>query len=211
MHRYRFKFLHGFELDNRLIHTHHVRKLISKLRRYKYITRRISYYLSFDSARKFYFGLVDSILRYGIFVYGGCIDSMNFRKLRNLQFSIVNNLFKKFFNNNESVKVMMRVIRVFDLSDLYFLNVSCEMYKILNCGYLPIVYDTIASLCIYHNHNTRYGNNIRNVIPRNKAVQCKFIYQSIKCWNNVPVNIRYLPTFNSFKHVLSDHIFSNYQ
>ena len=206
----RFRFL-GFELDSKLIHTHHVKKLISKLRRYKYITRRISCYLSFDSAKKFYFGLIDSILRYGILVYGGSIDSMNFRKLRNLQFSIVNNLFGKFLNHDDSVRVLMRRIKIFDLSDLYFLNVSCAMYKILNCDYLPFVYDLIAGLSAHHNHNTRFGNNIRNIVPRNKAIKYNFIYQSIKCWNNVPVNIRCLATFNNFKHVLTAHIFSNYE
>lgn len=205
----RFKFL-GFELDSKLIHIHHVKKLISKLRKYKFVTRRISNYLSLDSAKKFYFGLIDSVLRYGILVYGGCIDSAIFRKLRDLQFSLVNNLFRKFFYENESVKKMMRRLKIFDLSDLYFLNVSCTMYKVLNCGYLPFVYNTIASLSIYHDHNTRFGNNLRNIIPRNKAVQFNFIYQSIKCWNNVPENIRHLPTFSNFKHVLTTHIFSNY-
>ena len=143
----RFRFL-GFELDNKLLHTHHVKKLISKLRRYKSITYKISDYLSYDSAKKFYFGLIDSILRYGILVYGGCNDALHFRKLRDLQFSIVRNLFRKFFNHNESLKVMMRTIKILDLSDLYFLNVSCTMHKILNCGYLPFVFDACLILIV---------------------------------------------------------------
>lgn len=204
-----FKLL-GIILDGRLRHVCHVRSLISKLKKLKCSTYKISCLMSRVAAKNFYLSMVQSLLQYGILIYGCAVHTAYFDILSRLQNKIVVNLFKYHFPNGTSNNEMYRELKILKLCDLFKLNATCTMYRVLNENYLPYLYDEIRNLCFNHNYMTRNRHNFRNVIPCNKMIELNFIYQAIAHWNSVPLEIRNEPTLNGFKKKLLSHLFQYY-
>jgi hypothetical protein len=205
----RFKYL-GFTLDNKLTHKHHIKNIISKLKRIKYQTFKICKYMSLEAAKSFYYAMVYSVFCYGILVWGGTIDSAGFRKIKTLQDRIVFNLFSTQYDDRANVNAIYRAHDIIQIKDLYKLKACTTIYKILNDNYLPFLHTTILSLVRNHRYLTRRRNDFLLPIPRIRAVKLNLIYQSLKMWNNLSLPLRNCESVEVLNRSLRKNIIENY-
>ncbi len=97
-------------------------------------TRKIENYLSIDSAWTFYFGLVQSIVSYGILIWGGTIINSSWStKFLKLQDKIDFNLLAG-PSKYEMSQIYLNC-RILKFIDLYKINACTTIYKVLNDNY----------------------------------------------------------------------------
>ena len=206
----RFKYL-GFVIDKRLTHKYHVNAIISKLKKFKYITFKLSKYMTVSSAKIFYYGMIFSNLNYGLLVWGGTISTVDFKKLEKLQNKIVFNLFHRQDDTTINVSKIYKRHKILKLADIYKLYVCIAVYRILSDEhYLSFYRDTLVDLAFNHNYETRNRFNYRIPVPRSRKIKLNFIYQAIKTWNSLDIELRNLPNLNMFKCRVRNCIFSLY-
>ena len=204
-----FKYL-GFTLDNKLTHRRHIDGLISKLRKYRHVSYRIKKYLSIKSAKAFYNGIIFSILNYGLLIWGGIIDTAKFIKLQNLQDRIIFNLFSTPADSKPQVCKIYQRIEILRVTDLYKLRASLSIYKILNCGYLPSMYNQLVELQFQHNYQTRNRRNFRRQIPKIQAIKFNLLYKALKYYNETDAAIRNAANAGTFERLLKNQLISLY-
>jgi hypothetical protein len=200
----------GFVLDNRLTHKHHVSALISKLKKFKYISFKIRNYFTVFSAKTFYYGMIYSNLNYGMLVWGGTLSTVDFVKLEKLQNRIVYNLFSPYGEPTASKSAIYKRHEILKVADIYRLNACVAIYRILNCNYLSFYRATLVDLAFNHCYLTRNRLNYRVPVPRSRAVKLNLIYQALKAWNALPLEMRNLDTLSSFTRSLKKYIFAEY-
>ena len=200
----------GFTLDNKLAHRAHINNLITKLKRMKYITFKVRKFHTVESAKAFYFGMVFSVLNYGILIYGGSIDTASFSKLQRLQDSIVFNLFAQSTDRKTLISKIYKRNQLLKLNDIYKLNACIAIHKIINYGYLPFIYNCLVELLPTHEHRTRRRNNYRIQLPRVQAIKYNFVYKALKFYNDTSIEIRNANNVNKFKRELNNEILSKY-
>lgn len=200
----------GFKLNDKLTHKEHIAGLISKLKKFKYISKKISKYLTIESAKAFFYGMISSILAYGLLIWGGLIDTAKFIKLQSLQDSILFNLLSTQTDERAHVNRIYKRHKILKISDLYKINSCITVYKILNCGYLPFIYNQLQRLAYQHNYPTRRRYNFMRQIPRIQAIKFNFLYKSLKYYNETDLSLRNEPNVNVFKRKLIKHTLNNY-
>ncbi len=123
-----FKYL-GFLIDSKLSHKFRVKHLEATLTRYRYISSKIRPVLTIDSAKTFYYGMVHSILCYGLLVWGTVfLEGVSAKTLCKIHDRIIYNLFA---NENKSIldiKSICKRMGILQLPDLYKVNKCLYMY-----------------------------------------------------------------------------------
>ena len=86
------------------------------------------------------------------------------------------------------------------------------MFKIINFGKYETLHDKLDILHPEHGHLTRSRDNEQLLVPfpRVDAIKINFQYQFISIWNSIPINLKTLPTVNSFKKALTQHYVNMY-
>ncbi len=115
-----FKYL-GFHIDSELSFKTHIRHILikytkSRLSRFSYINQKLRPCLTIESARNMYYGLVHSILSYGLLVWGGIFIA---RQLCALQDRIIFNLFSNFGENRNGISCVYKRLNILTFADLY--------------------------------------------------------------------------------------------
>ena len=200
----------GFTLDDKLSHKYHVKSLISKLRKLKWITLKIRKLMSLLAAKTFYYGNIFSILSYGILVWGGTLDTGDFGTLTHLQDRIVFNLFAVDNDTMDSVSKVYKRHHLLTIADLYKFKACLAVFSVLYCNSMPFVLNELHLLVRNHNHATRYRPNFLLPVPIKRSIKLNFIYQALKCWNSLDIIIRNSNSLKQFKHKLRTYIFSQY-
>jgi hypothetical protein len=205
-----FKYL-GLYLDSNLRHKSHIRYLKGKLSSLRYISYKIGPYLSVSAAKKFYFGMVQSILCYGILVWGGTsVGSATFNKLCRLQNRIIINLFGEPEDNIINVSLVYKRHSLLKLNDLYKLRVCMIMYKIINEGYAPFIYDKLIPLLNSNPYNTRQNDIFIRPFPRVNAVKTNFLSNAVTVWNDVDNRLRSESSVTRVKKYLTGNLIDRY-
>ncbi len=144
----------GFLVDSKLNHKFHVKHLEASLSIYRYISSKIRLVLTIDSAKTFYYGMVHSIVCYGLLVWGAVlIEGVSAKRLCKLQNKIIYNLFA---NDNESIldiKSICKRMDILQLPDLYKVNACTCIFKIINENYAPFLVDSIEQYSREHDNN----------------------------------------------------------
>ena len=203
------KFL-GFVVDKKLSHAAHIKHLISKLKKLKFVSYKISDFLTLSAAKSFYFGMVHSIILYGIIIWGASNKSSDYKKLCRLHFKIVSYLFISHFDCNASYKFILKRLNIMTIDDLYRMNALVALYKVLNTNYLPSMQKFIANLALKHSYNTRFRSNYRRPIPHIRSIKLNFVYNALSFWNTLPIEIRSVGSVKSFKNKVCKFIFDEY-
>ena len=120
--------------------------IISKLRKLKYVIYKISAYLTLDAAKKFHFGMIYSVLMYGILIWGASNRSTYYKTLCKLHLKIVSMLFGRHFRADCSIGFILGKMNILRIDDLYRSQVLFAFYKILNTDYLPSMRNFIENL-----------------------------------------------------------------
>ena len=147
-----------------------------------------------------YHALFESHIRYGDVVWG-TISSSELQTLQSLQ--------------NRALSIINRA-KFQDLWPKKWLSVMnlipfdrCVMvYKIVNKQCPESLWNMFQQRCSISNYNTRNYRDLH--IPRLNLESTKkgFYYSGIKAWNDIPVNIRELPSLRLIKTHLKRHLMS---
>ena len=105
-----------------------------------------------------------------------------------------------YFEHTQPLFKNMNMLKLLDLNKL---QIAIFMYKSFNTCNIP-------SLLPQRNYPTRTRENLR--IPQHTLTifQHSIAYSGPRIWNNVPENIKSLPTIHAFKNQYKKHILSKY-
>jgi hypothetical protein len=204
-----FKYL-GFNLNNRLTHKEHIAGIVSKLRRFKYISFKIGKYMTCEAAKTFYYGMVYSVFCYGTLVWGGSAANAYFKKLQSLQNTIVFNLFAKTGDTKQNVSILFKRHKILKIFDVYKIKTCVTIYNVIHNNSLPFMYDLLSELILNHNYPTRHRRNFQLPIPRVLAIKYNLLYQALKQWNSLDVATRDINNVHLFKRSLRECTFNTY-
>ena len=114
---------------------------------------KIKPFLTKEAAQKFYFGLIQSLLCYGIFVWGETsFCSKAFDRLCSLQGKVVYNLF---FKPIDTINNIYKINHLLKIKDLYKVRVSIILHKIMIKSYVPFLLNEIMAQVNPNPYNTR--------------------------------------------------------
>ncbi len=157
-----FKFL-DFYLYSRLTHRDHFGYIRSRLSSFMYINFRLRHYLSFEAAKTFYFWMIQSILCFGLVVWGGSLlESTCFDRLKLLQDKIVFNLFSLPCHSTNDISSIYNRAGILKLEDLYRVMTSKLMFNILFEDSIPFLKQRFDDLILTDNYETRGANHLVN-------------------------------------------------
>lgn len=166
-----------------------IRFLIHKF----YLLRAI---LNYKLIITFYKTLVEPLLSYGIFVWGGAYNS-NLESLKTIQ--------------NYIIKVMLRKPKLYSTRLIYnndIINIR-TIYICTICNYL---YKNISKQqYVTHKYSTRsIANSLLNIPRSNKTINQRFVdYFAPKIFNQIPKNIREIKNFCSYKKKCRQYVTNN--
>ena len=85
---------------------------------------------------------------------------------------------------------------------------SVMTYKIMNRLCPENLWNKFQRRSHYSNYDTRFCENLQ--IPKYKLEHSKkrFFYTALKGWNQIPMNIRELPTLSQYKKLLKSYLMS---
>jgi len=188
-----FKFL-GVTLDADLSFRSHSSSVISKLSRSLGIMRKLSNVMPNRSLLTLYYSLFYSHLAYSVVAWGNSSLVVS-KRICSLQRQVVRLLN---YDGTTSEKFIKFNIMTFPFIFKYF----CvqKMYKSLK--YVnSYFFDRVASAQVTHNHNTRgsVSGSLTSIFCRTSCNLHSFLPQAIRCWNNVPDDIRSIESCVAFK------------
>ena len=174
------KFL-GIYIDERLSFNTHILHLSRKLAHVNEIMRKIAHFMPLIVLRGVYFSLFQSILEYGMSVWGVC-GVTNCSRISNIQCRVM----KLLANLSNGVSPPL------PYEKLYILRILCQFCKFYKSNDPNnYFYGKIMSLLQGHTHGTRFridGN--LNLPHMNKSVtQKQFLYNAVIEWNTIATNM----------------------
>lgn len=186
----------GVIIDMHLKWNHHALKLTSTIRKllYKfYILRNI---LNKNLLISVYRTIVESLLRYGIVVWGGMYKTA-LQPLKIVQNYILKIIYKK---NRLYPTNMLYSRDIFDIRTLYVLETSIFVYK-----------NKDLKNFISHGYQTRNKANDHIKLPKsNTNTNLRFFnYFAPKIYNIIPLDIRNITKIYTFKKKCRSYIFEN--
>lgn len=182
------KFL-GMFIDDQLKFTEHVVNLNKKISRGGFAVRRTHCDLGYQMARKVYFALVESHLRYGIAFWGNCCQSL-LRSVFTIQKRCVRYICGARLRDH--CKPLFQREKILTVISLFILETACIIFK---------KYRGNTSL---HEYETRNSSNILLPVPKFTLTQNSVIYRGIKIYNKLPTNIKSTDDLNVFKESIKD-------
>ena len=205
-----YKYL-GFHLDSHLNHKYHIRFLTAKLSRMCYISAFIRKYISHETAKIIFYGLVQSVLSYGLLIYGGTlVHSTSTCKLRKKYDKIVYNLFSLKDESINDINTIYKRNNILSLIDLYKCKSCVALYKILKENYTPFLHEPITFLTRPRPYLTRNRADFCLPFPKTKSVKLNLLYHAISIWNELHVDLKSLPNSKIFEKQLKNLYLASY-
>ena len=198
----------GLQIDDRLTYHSHIDVLRSKLSRMIGISYKIRKNLNLRASKNYFYAFIYSSVIYCISTWGGtllCIQSSD--KLLNTYNRAVRVLFEQFFSAGENIHKSLGILK---LEDVYKLSISTYMYKIVQCGEVECIGNSLQLTLPSHSYSTRNRYLYNVPFPRVNAIRRNFHYQFINAWNDVPAEIKSARTVKSFRKQLSNHYLNEY-
>jgi hypothetical protein len=205
-----FKYL-GFNLDDKLSHSYHLRYLTGKFRKLSYISRSVKKYFNNKTAKTFYYSMVHSIVNYGLLVWGGTlVEGSSAKKLCRKFDKIIYNLFSLPNDAFGRISEIFKREGLLKLQDIYKVKSCVTIYRILYENYAPFIFDDLLPLVRVHSYNTRNRDNLLLPFPQVRSVKLNFLYQGIKSWNDLDACLDDFDSSFSLKRKLTESILNSY-
>uniref|UniRef100_A0A1B6H7R3 Reverse transcriptase domain-containing protein n=1 Tax=Homalodisca liturata TaxID=320908 RepID=A0A1B6H7R3_9HEMI len=181
------KFL-GIKIDSNFKWKAHLNDLLSKLRSISFIFLHLRENVSFDVLKSVYHGYVESILSYGIVLWG---LAPGIKTVFRLQKRIIRIMTNSHFR--APCKSLFRNKKILTLTSLY-------IYELL--VYIHLSKDQlIEDLRFQHNYNTRNNANFRIPLHRSTFYEKSPLYSGLILYNNLPLTFKSM-TIGKFKNEL---------
>ena len=194
------KFL-GITIDRRLNYNEHLSVLSTKLNCVIGVIRKISYDVPAEVLKLLYFSLFYPHLIYCVAVWGGC-GKTNVGKINR-----VNDRICSLFSNIYNCKfVPCRFQQIYDCFLLSIFHIF-----LTNHSHNPYFSDKLSDLMPTHDHNTRFFTSECITLPllHKNSSQNQFIYNAIKRWNALPLQIRNIENHRKFVSELKKHLYNH--
>lgn len=205
-----FKYL-GFHIDCHLTHKFHVRFLTAKLSRFCYITSIIKKYITTESAKIIFYGIIQPVVVYGLLIYGGALMlGSSTHRLQRKYDKIVLNLFANRNETIHNINLVYKRNKILKIVDLYKCQCCVALFKILNENYAPFLSDSVNALERHHMYNFRHNNNFNIPFPNARSVKMNFVYNAISLWNNLSCDLKCLPNSTQFEKAFKSVCLASY-
>lgn len=187
------KFL-GLNLDQKLTWSIHIDILCTKLSSVCFLIRTLRTNVSMDVLRLVYFGLVQSILQYGLISWG---SSSHFQKAFNMQKKILRYMIN--VSPDTSCRPLFRMHNIMSLPNMYIYQLILNIYT--NRNKFQLNSD-------YHSHETRFASDLHLPYSRLTVSQNAPSYLGIKCFNKISKIVPNLDQDN-YKNKLRSFLLNN--
>jgi hypothetical protein len=180
------KFL-GIHITESLKWNSHVKALACKLSKVSFMIKSLRETMSTYMIRNLYFTKYQSLLRFGILLWGGVRGETN-RKIFILQKRVIRVMAG--VNSRTSCRQLFKELNILTLSSLYILEVTCFIKK----------YGQSLELnANVHSYNTRRKMDIHIKSHRTNLYKNSIINMGSKIYNNLPDNIKQIDSYKVFK------------
>lgn len=191
-----YKYL-GVIIDSKLRWENHISNLKAKFRKLIFVFRQLNEILNVNEIKSVYYSYVQSLLQYGILVWGGACKSL-LEPLFIIQKLIIKAAFNK--NRQYSTELLFKETHLLSLRQLYIKTVLIYVFAHREQVLAPVA----------HQYNTRRAVNVGAQVPRvvksanlsNSFYVANFLYRNIPSWiRNLQVSK------NIYKRVITDWLF----
>jgi hypothetical protein len=176
----------GLVVDNHLNWKEQVNALQTKLNRACFALRILRHQLPLKFMKNIYLGYFESLIRYGILFWGG---SQAKQKIFKIQKTAIRILFKR--NRSHSCRYLFKILKVMTLHGMYIYELILYIRRFITDFNQGI-----------HEHNTRSKNVLRTQQHKTALFEQDVTYRGIIFYNMLPLCIKSLNNYNSFKHTL---------
>ena len=183
------KFL-GIHITESLKWNSHVKVLASKLCKVSFMIKSLRETLSTNMIRNLYFTKFQSLLRFGILLWGGVGGESN-KKIFLLQKRVIRVMAG--VNSRTSCRQLFKESNILTLSSLYILEVTCFLKRY--CQSLELYVNV-------HNHNTRRKMDIHIKSHRTNLYKNSVINMGSIIYNKLPDHLKEIDSFKVFKKKL---------
>lgn len=183
------KFL-GIYIDNLCSWKQHVDNVCSRINSFVYPLRRISQVVNKEAAITAYYGYVNSLLRYGIIIWGRCVD---IERVFIMQKRCLRAIFG--LKLTDSCRPYYREHKILTLTSIYILDVSIFVFQ-----HKSIFQE--ASTMSKYSVRPKYQNKLFRPITRLTLSSNNSFIMAIKIYNKIPDNLKIM-TFYRFKSNLT--------
>ena len=192
------KFL-GLWIDNKLKWSEQVRKLVLKLQSRKSLLMRGKYLLTTHAKKVLYFAQIQSILTYGLLIWGPLISSEELCKLKKLQDRCV-----------DLIDNRLTTTETYDKHNILQLNklIDLEMYKTWHKCYLHMLPTKLINLMKedhnrcnlekQHCYNTQRKKEINLPLAKTLVYKNSFLVHGSKLYSELPSEIKEIKIYKSF-------------
>lgn len=132
----------------------HIHNLTNTTRNFFFIFHYVRFLFNIHIKRLLFLSLIQSIVNYGICIWGQSYDSHTYRLKITLNRLIKFSLLKPMYYSNESAYSELNVSCI---QNLYYRNILLSLYRFKH---------NLAQ--VNHSHNTRYKENINMCVPTSK-------------------------------------------
>jgi hypothetical protein len=197
----------GMIIDSKLSFKSHIFCLISKLRKWISIFRKINPLLSSSAKYLIYNSLFYSNLLYGIELYGSASKSV----IKPLQV-IQNKALRALFNYDKyySASKLYLELGLQDVNTLFKIRASIMLKSLYDHPSTLNVHQILKSYCTTTNHkyNTR-DKKIVNLKFNKPSFTSSHTFNLFLLWNSIPSDIKKIDSKNVFKHKIKNFFFLN--
>ena len=180
------KFL-GLHITESLQWNTHIKALASKLSKVAFMIKSLREILSTYMVRNLYFAKFQSLLRFGLLLWGGVGGETN-RKIFILQKRAIRSMAG--VNARTSCRQLFKKMNILTLSSLYILEVTCFIRK--HCQSLELNSNV-------HSYNTRRKTDIHIKSCRTNVYRTSVINMGTKIYNKLPDYIKEIDSYKSFR------------
>jgi len=187
------KFL-GIHITQSLKWNAHIKALASKLSKVAFMINSLREILSTYLIRNLYFTKFQSLLRFGILLWGGAGGEIN-KKIFILQKRAIRSMAG--VNSRTSCRQLFKKLNILTLSSLYILEVTCFIRK--HCQSLELNTNV-------HSHNTRRKMDIHIKSYRTNLYKNSVINMGTKIYNKLPNYMKEFDSYKSFRKELKSFL-----
>ena len=196
----------GMIIDQNLSWEEHISHLCKKLRPKVGMFFRLRHILSPQMLKTVYFTLVQSLIDYGITIWGSA-NQTNIKSVQRLQ-SRCARLLTGYFYHDISSLVILSQLGLLNVKQRYSFFICIMVYKSLNDSMPNHICDTLTFLRDCHNHDTR--NELLLKIPFSRSSYGKRTFANVgSClWNNLPNVLKSSHNISTFRKNLHNFLLS---
>ena len=199
------KFL-GIYIDDKVTFSEHTNKIAAKLSQGVGLLRKMKHTVPRNVLKQLFYAFIYSRFTYGITCYGSAYQNQ-IKRIKNL----INRALKIVVNSDTLTPEICKNERLFDFDLAYKYFCSINMYRIIQLNHHEYLATKLQSYQTNHSHRTRSVLNQNLNLPLFTLTKCQrsFLYNGIKIWNSLPLDIRTIDDdLNSFKRLLKNHLLS---